>query len=151
MSAVELVLRANVNGLGKRGDVVAVSAGYARNYLVPRGLAMASTPGGAAQAEAMRRARSLKDSKDREASEEIAKVLVSRTITITARAGAGGKLFGSVTNLEIAQAIAEQANVEIDRRSIHLDEHIKTVGEHQVQIRLHGDVEFPVMIDVNAS
>ena len=151
MSNVSLVLRANVNGLGKRGDVVEVSAGYARNYLEPRGLAIKATPGGAAQAEAMRRARTLKDSKDREASEEIAKVLVSRTIAIVSRAGSGGKLFGSVTNQEISAAIAAQANVEIDRRSIHIDDHIKTLGDHQVQIRLHGDVEFPVTVSVTAS
>ena len=107
--------------------------------------------GSASQAEAMRRSRSIKDAKDRESAEEIAKVLVSRTIKVTARAGAGGKLFGSITNVEIAQAIAEQTRVEIDRRSIHLDEHIKTTGTHLVQVRLHGDVEFPVSVDVSAS
>ena len=151
MIDVKMVLRANVSGLGKRGDVVEVSPGYARNFLEPRGLAMKATPGGAAQAESMRRARTVKDAKDRESAEEIAKVLVSRTINVKARAGSGGKLFGSITNHEIADAIAEQAKVEIDRRSIHLDEHIKTVGSHQVQVRLHGDVEFPVTVEVTGS
>ncbi|MFN8049847.1 MAG: 50S ribosomal protein L9 [Acidimicrobiales bacterium] len=151
MIDVKLILRANVAGLGKRGDVVEVSPGYARNFLEPRGLAIKATAGNDAQAEAMRRSRSIKDAKDRESAEEIAKVLVSRTITVKARAGAGGKLFGSITNVEIAHAIAEQANVEVDRKAIHLDEHIKTVGSHQVQVRLHGDVEFPVTVDVSGS
>lgn len=99
----------------------------------------------------MRRSQSIKDAKDRESAEEIAKVLVSRTINVKARSAAGGKLFGSVTNVEIAHAIAEQANVELDRKTIHLDEHIKTTGSHQVQIRLHGDVEFPVTVEVTGS
>ncbi len=116
-----------------------------------RGLAIKATAGGAAQAEAMRRSQSIKDAKDRESAEEIAKVLVSRTINVKARSAAGGKLFGSVTNVEIAHAIAEQANVELDRKTIHLDEHIKTTGSHQVQIRLHGDVEFPVTVEVTGS
>ena len=150
MIDVKLVLRENVAGLGRRGDVVEVSPGYARNYLVPRGLAIKATDGNAAQAEAMRRSQSIKDAKDRESAEEIAKVLVSRTITVSGRAS-GGKLFGSITNTEIAHAIADQANVEIDRKAIHLDEHIKTTGSHQVQIRLHGDVEFPVTVEVSAS
>ena len=151
MSNVQLVLRSNVNGLGKRGDVVEVSAGYARNYLEPRGLAIRATPGGSAQAEAMRRARLLKDSKDREASEEIARLLVSRTISVVSRAGSGGKLFGSVSNQEISQAISAQVGVDIDRRSIHIAEPIKTLGEYQVQVHLHGDVEFPLTVEVSGS
>lgn len=151
MIDVKLLLRANVAGLGRRGDIVEVSPGYARNFLVPRGLAITATEGGAAQAEAMRRSQSIKDAKDRESAEEIAKQLVSRTINVKARSASGGKLFGSVTNIEIAHAILEQAGVEIDRKSIHLDEHIKTTGSHQVQIRLHGDVEFPVTVEVNGS
>lgn len=151
MIDVKLLLRANVAGVGRRGDIVEVSPGYARNFLVPRGLAIAATPGGAAQAEAMRKSQNLKDAKDRESAEEIAKTLVSRTINITARSASGGKLFGSVSSVEIAQAIADQANVELDRKSIHLDEHIKTTGSHQVQIRLLGGVEFPVTVEVTGS
>lgn len=151
MIDVKVILRDNVSGLGKRGDIVTVSPGYVRNFLEPRGLAIKASAGNEAQAEAMRRSRSVKDAKDRESAEEIAKVLVSRTITVKARAGGGGKLFGSITNVEIAQAIAEQAGVELDRKSIHLDEHIKTIGTHQVQVRLHGDVEFPVTVDVSGS
>lgn len=103
MIDVKLLLRENVAGLGRRGDIVEVSPGYARNFLEPRGLAIKATAGGAAQAEAMRRSQSIKDAKDRESAEEIAKVLVSRTINVKARSAAGGKLFGSVTNVEIAR------------------------------------------------
>ena len=149
MTPVSLILRGDVAGLGKRGDVVEVTAGYARNFLVPRGLAMKATPGAQAQAEAMRRARGIKDAKDRESAEEIAKVLVSKVISISAKAGSGGKLFGSVNAHEIADAIQSQANVELDRRSVHIAEHIKTSGTHSVQIRIHGDVEFPLTIQVN--
>lgn len=148
MINVKLVLRENVDGLGKRGDVVEVSPGYARNYLIPKGYAIKATAGTEAQAEAMRRAAAVKDARLREQAEEVAKGLVSRTITIKARAGAGGKLFGSVTQSEIVAAIAEQAGVEIPRKAVRLDEHIKQTGDYSVQIRLHHDVEFPVSVQV---
>ena len=90
MTAVKVILRADVDGLGKRGDIVEVAKGYARNFLEPRDLAFPATEGATAQAKAMRRARDLKDAKDREGAEEIAKVLVARTIEISARAGGGG-------------------------------------------------------------
>lgn len=148
MIDVKLVLRENVDGLGKRGDVVEVSPGYARNYLEPRGLAFKATSGTEAQASAMRRSASIKDARAREQAEEIAKGLVTRTITIKARAGAGGKLFGSITQSEIVAAIAEQANVDVPRKAVRLDEHIKQTGDHSVQVRLHHDVEFPVSVKV---
>jgi large subunit ribosomal protein L9 len=151
MTDVQLILRSDVPGLGKRGEVVVVSPGYARNYLVPRGMAIKSTPGAEGQAEAMRRARMLRDAKDREASQEVAKVLVPKTILITARTGGGGKLFGSVTASDIADAIAAQTPAVVDKRAIHLNEHIKTTGPHAVQVRLPGDVEFPVNIEVTGS
>lgn len=151
MTPVSLILRGDVAGLGKRGDVVEVSAGYARNFLVPRGLAMKATAGAQAQAEAMRRARGIKDAKDREVAEEIARILVSKVITVNAKAGAGGKLFGSVGVPEIVAAVGAQTRVELDRRSVHLAEHIKSSGTHTAQIQLHGDVEFPLTIEVNPS
>ena len=142
MIPVKLILRSNVDGLGKRGDVVEVAPGYARNYL--------ASEGALAQAEQMRRTRMLKDAKDRESAEEIAKVLVPTTITLKARAGGGGKLFGSVSAADVVAAIAAQTRIEIDRRKVRVTDHIKTTGEHQVQIRLHSDVEFPVTVSVAA-
>lgn len=150
MSAVKVILRSDVSGLGKRGDIVEVSKGYVRNFLEPRGLAMAATPGAEAQASAMRRSRDVKDAAQRESAEEVAKVLVARTIEVTARAGGGGRLFGSVTNTEIAEAILAQTGLEVDRKDIHLDEHIKEVGTHQATARLHADVQFPITVEVVA-
>jgi len=150
VSAVRVILRADVSGLGKRGDIVEVSKGYARNFLAPRSLALPATDGAAAQAAAMRRARDLKDAKDREGAEEIAKVLVARTIEIPAKVGSGGRLFGSVTTTEVAEAVASQTGIELDRRVLHLDEHIKELGTHHVVARLHADVQFPITIEVVA-
>lgn len=150
MTDVKVVLRADVAGLGKRGDIVEVAKGYARNYLEPRRLAFPATEGARQQAEAMRRARDLKDAKDREAAEEVARVLVARTIEVTARAGQGGRLFGSVTAGDVVEAVAAQTGIELDRRALQLEEHIKTVGTHQVTARLHADVQFPITVEVVA-
>jgi large subunit ribosomal protein L9 len=146
-----MLLRGDVDGVGKKGDIVEVAPGFARNFLVPRGLALAATPGVEAQAESMRRKRMLKDAKDRESAEEIAKVLVPKVINISARAAEGGKLFGSITSTEIVDAVRTSTGIELDRRSVQLDEHIKTLGTHMVQVRLHADVEFPVTVEVAAS
>jgi large subunit ribosomal protein L9 len=147
---MKVVLREDLAQVGKKGDIIDVADGYARNYLVPKGLAFAATAGVEAQATAMRRGRDLRDANDRAAAEEVAKTLVPKVITIAHRAGAEGKLFGSVTTTEIADAIAAQAGVEIDRRKLHLDEPIKTLGQHLVPAKLHADVEFPVTVDIVA-
>ena len=151
MTDVKVILRSDVDGLGKRGDIVEVSKGYARNFLAPRDLAFPATDGAEAQAKAMRRARDLKDAKDREGAEEIAKVLVARTIEIQARAGDGGRLFGSVTTTEVADAVAAQTGIALDRRDLHMDEHIKELGTHRVTARLHSDVQFPITVEVVAN
>ena len=148
MTDLKVILRSDVSGLGKRGDIVEVSKGYVRNFLEPRGLAFAATEGAVAQAGAMRRSRDVKDAKDRESSEAIAKVLVPRSIEVTAKAGPTGRLFGSVTEAEIADAILAQTGIVLDRRDIHLDEHIKEVGTHQATARLHTDVQFPITLEV---
>jgi len=147
---MKVVLRADLDQVGKKGDIIDVADGYARNFLVPKGLAFAATAGVEAQATAMRRGRDLRDASDRAAAEEVARTLVPRVITIAHRAGAEGKLFGSVTTTEIAEAIATQAGVEIDRRKLHLDEPIKTLGQHLVPAKLHADVEFPVTVEIIA-
>jgi large subunit ribosomal protein L9 len=145
---VNVILRADLSGVGKRGDIVEVADGYARNFLVPRGLAMKASPGAATQAASMRRSRDVRDAADRAAAEEIATKLVPTRITITARAGSEGRLFGSVTALDIAEAVQAQTGIEIDRRLLRLDEPIKALGEFTVPARLHADVEFPISIDV---
>jgi large subunit ribosomal protein L9 len=144
---VKVILRADLAGVGKRGDIVEVSDGHARNYLLPQHLAIRATEGATNQAKAMRRARDLRDAADRESAQTIATALVAKTIVIPAKAGAEGKLFGSVTTGDIAQAIHAQANISIDRKKLHA-EPIKSLGIHSVSVKLHTDVEFPVSIEV---
>ena len=141
------ILRSDLSGVGKRGDIVEVSNGHARNYLLPKGLALVATDGAVSQATSMRRARDLRDAADRESAQTIASVLVAKTIVITSKAGAEGKLYGSVTTSDIAQAIHEQANISIDRRKLHVDP-IKTLGTYSVSVKLHSDVQFPVTLEV---
>lgn len=145
---MRVVLHEGVSGLGNRGDLVDVSDGYGRNYLIPQGKAQLATAGVEAQAETMRKSWALKNAKDREAGEEIAKLLVARSITIPARAGSGGKLFGSITTADIATAITEQTEVVLDRKMLKLEEAIRTVGTHMVTAQPHTDVQFPVTVEV---
>jgi len=147
---MKVILRTDMEGLGKRGDIVEVADGHARNFLLPKGKALKATPGAVEQAARMRRARDLRDASDREAATTIATTLVPKIINVTAKAGAEGKLFGSVTTADIAAAVKEQTNIELDRKSIHLDEAIKTLGEHMATVSLHADVSFPLRIEVVA-
>jgi large subunit ribosomal protein L9 len=148
VSVAKVILRADVDGVGKRGDICEVSNGYARNFLLPRGLAIKASDGAVNQAASMRRARDLRDAADRSAAEEVARTLVARTITISAKAGAEGKLYGSVTSADVVSAVAEQAGVELDRRQLQLAEPLKALGSHQVPVKLHSDVQFPITVDV---
>lgn len=148
---MRLILRADVDGVGNKGDVVEVSNGYGRNFLLPRGLAFKATEGAKAQADAMKRARDVRDAAARQAAQEVAKKLVSSPVSITARVGGDGRLFGSITTADIAAAIHDQTGVEIDRKQLTLDEPIKALGTHLVPAKLHTDVEFPVTVEVVTS
>jgi large subunit ribosomal protein L9 len=147
---MKVVLRSDVDGVGRRGDIVSVAGGFARNYLLPQGRAIVATEGVTQQASAMRRARDLKEARDREAAQAQATILAGALITITARAGATGRLFGSVSAADVATAVREQKGVEIDRRHIELDEPIKAVGSHDVPVVLFGDIATVVTVDVVA-
>jgi large subunit ribosomal protein L9 len=149
--SVRVILRHDVDTVGKRGDIVEVAAGYARNFLFPKGLAINASPGAESQAASMRRARDVKDARDRGAAEEIATRLVPSVITVKAKAGSEGRLFGSVTASDVAEAVQAQTGIELERRRIHLDEPIKSIGTHQVVAKLHSDVEFPITVEVVAS
>jgi large subunit ribosomal protein L9 len=144
---MKVILRSDRKGLGKRGDIVEVSEGFARNFLFPKGHAIVASDGAVAQAAAMRRARDLRDANDRDAARTVATALVSKTITIKVKAGAEGRLFGSVTAADVAAAIEQQTKIVIDRKQLHVD-HIKTTGTHQVSAKLHHDVEFPITVEV---
>ena len=148
---MKLLLRSDVDGVGKKGDVVDVSDGYGRNFLVPKGFAIAATKGIDAQASAMRRSRDVKDAADRGAAEEVAKSLVPTVITIAAKAGPEGRLFGSVTAADVVDAVRQQTGIELDRRALNLDEHIKETGSHAVAVKLHSDVQFQISLEVKAS
>jgi large subunit ribosomal protein L9 len=148
---MKIVLRDDVENLGYKGDVVDVADGYARNYLVPRGLAMKATKGVVAQAEAMRRNRAAKEARDVEAAQTQAARLEGARIEIPARAGEGGKLFGSVTATDVADAIQAQRGIEVDRRRVGLDEPVKELSEVDVKVKLHTDVEATVTVVVVAA
>ena len=147
---MKIVLREDVDHLGHKGDLLEVADGYARNFLVPRGLAMKATKGVVAQAEAMRRNRSARDARDRSAAEDLAGRLVGAPIRVGVRAGEGGKLFGSVTSADVADAVRAQTAVDVDRRSIELPEPIKELGTAEIPVRLHPDVTATLLVEVVA-
>jgi large subunit ribosomal protein L9 len=148
---MKVVLRSDVDNVGKRGDLVDVSDGFARNFLIPGGQAIAATPGIQSQADSMRRRRDIADSKEREAAEVVARTLVPTVISIKARAGAEGKLFGSVTPADIVAAVQAQTGIDLDRRKLGHHEAIKNVGTHEVPVQLHADVKFQITLEVTPS
>jgi len=148
---MRVLLRGDVAGIGRRGDIVNVSDGYARNFLFPTGQALKATDGIEGQATSMRRARDLRIAQDEQAARTQAESLTGVTITIAARAAANGRLFGSVAAAEIAHALEAQTSVEVDRDSIVLSEPIKSVGLVEVPIRLFGDLSVSVSVEVTAA
>ena len=147
---MKIVLREDVDTLGRKGDLVEVADGYARNYLVPRGLAMKATKGVVAQAESMRRNRQAREVRDRTAAEELAGRLNAAPLTVGARAGEAGKLFVSVTTADIVAALLDSTGIEIDRRAMTLDDPIRELGEFEVPVRLHPEVVVPLVVTVVA-
>ena len=144
---MQVILRNDIDGLGKRGDIVDVADGYARNFLLPKGHGIKASAGAVEQAAKMRKARDLRDASDREAATTVASTLVPKVITLTAKAH-DGKLFGSIHDAEIVAAVAEQTGIEIDRKAIVIDEPIRTLGQHQVKANLHPEVSFPITLDI---
>jgi large subunit ribosomal protein L9 len=147
---MKVVLREDLDKVGNRGDIVEVANGYARNYLIPRNKAILATKGITAQAASMRAARDRADAKNRQAAEERARKLVGTMVRIEARAGSEGKLFGSVANAEIVDALTAQS-IEIDRRMIEMHEPIRTLGIHSVPVKLHSEVHVSIEVEVVAA
>ncbi len=137
---MKLILTQEVTGLGAPGDVVEVAGGYGRNYLVPRGLAMRWTRGAEKQIELIKRARSAREIRGLDDAKEAAGRLASLHVQLQTRAGSGGRLFGSVSPSDIADAVKAAGGPELDRRRIEIKNPIKTVGAHQVTVRLHPEV-----------
>ena len=147
---MKVVLAQDVDKLGRKGDVVAVAEGYARNYLVPKGFARRATKGTLREAEHMRRAREEAERRRKEEAASRVGVLASQPIYISARSGEGGRLFGSVTKADIARAIHEQLEEVVDRHDVRLDEPIRNLGTHQVEVHLHEEVNGLVTVEVIA-
>jgi large subunit ribosomal protein L9 len=137
---MKLILTQEVTGLGAPGDVVEVAGGYGRNYLVPRGLAMHWTRGAEKQIELIKRARSVRDIRGLGDARDTASRLASLDVRLQTRAGGGGRLFGSVSPADIAAAVKAAGGPELDRRRIEIKNPIKTVGAHQVTVKLHPEV-----------
>jgi large subunit ribosomal protein L9 len=148
---MKLILTQEVTGLGTPGDVVEVKAGYGRNYLVPRRLAMPWTRGSEQQIEMIKRARSAREIRSLDDAKQAASRLSGLRVRLQTRAGSGGRLFGSISTADIVAAVKTAGGPELDRRKIEVRNPIKTIGSHQVAVRLHPEVSASLDIEVAAS
>ena len=145
---MKIILQREVEKLGVPGDVVNVADGYARNFLVPRGLAIPASKGAVRHAESLRRAHEDRVAKGRAEAEALAERISGSPIKVRAKAGEGGRLFGSVTAADLADELERQTGEIIDRRMIHLEEPIRSVGVHEVRIHLHPEVNAPISVEI---
>ncbi len=147
---MKLILTQEVSGLGAPGDVVEVKAGYGRNYLVPRSLAMPWTRGSEQQIEMIKRGRAAREIRSLDDAREAAGRLAGLRVRLEKRAGGGGRLFGSISTADIAAAVRNAGGPELDRRKIEITNPIKTIGAHQVAVRLHPEVSATIDVEVAA-
>jgi large subunit ribosomal protein L9 len=145
---MKLILQQEVSGLGAAGDVVEVKDGYGRNYLIPRGAAIRWTRGAEKQIESIRRARESREIRDISTAEQVQTQLEQLDVNLQVRAGEAGRLFGAVTPADIAGAVKSSGGPEVDKRRIEVGNPIKTLGVHQVSIRLHDDVSATINLNV---
>jgi len=146
---IELILREDVKTLGRAGEMVRVKPGYARNYLLPQGLAFEATEGNKKRIAAESKARTSRDQAEKTEAQKVATTLSDVTLNLSGKAGEEGKLFGSITSQDVADALA-RAGHTVDKRRIELDHPIKTIGEHTVTIRLHPAVHAQLRVSVVA-
>ena len=147
MANMSIILTQDVDKLGRAGEIVSVKPGYGRNYLLPRGLGLLATRGNVAQLEHHRRAIAREQAKIREQHEALAKQLSGTKVSIARKAGKDEKLFGSVTNKDIVEALAAQ-NIVLDRKVVHLGDPIKATGEHAVEVRFSAEVTASLTVNV---
>jgi len=145
---MKLILTQEVSGLGGPGDVVEVKDGYGRNYLVPRGVAIRWTRGGEKQVESIRRGRQVREVRDLSHAESLKKELEGLSVSVPVRAGSGGRLFGAVTVADLVEAISKAGGPAVDKRRVEVGNPIKTVGSHQITVRLHPEVVATVDVAV---
>src|SRR5689334_9835120 len=137
---MKVILTQEITGLGTPGDIVEVKPGFGRNYLLPQGFAIPWTKGGEKQVTSIKRARSAREIRDLGHANEVRGQLEALKVALTVRAGAGGRLFGSVTPGEVQEAVRAAGGPDLDKRRIELPGHIKAVGQYQVSVRLHPEV-----------
>ncbi|MEI7642087.1 MAG: 50S ribosomal protein L9 [Actinomycetes bacterium] len=145
---MKLILTREVNGLGQPGDVVTVADGYARNFLLPNGNAIAWSQGGEKQIQGIRRARTAREIRDLDHAKQIKSSLEANDITVKVKVGSEGRLFGSVTDKDVAASIKAAVGVDVDRHRIKMDKHIKLVGKYVAKVSLQGSVVAEVTVDV---
>jgi large subunit ribosomal protein L9 len=148
---MKIILQRPVDKLGAPGDIVEVADGYARNYLMPRGLAVKATKGGVKHVDSLKRAHTARTNEAKAEAEQVASRLAGTPIKIAAHAGEEGKLFGSVTASDIAEAIDKQSGIRVDRHDVHLDEPIRSIGTHEVRVHLFAEVDPVVSVEVESS
>ena len=147
---MKVLLRSDVKGIGRRGDIVNVSSGHARNFLLPNDLAIVANSGTIAQAEVMRKSREQQIAADRESARLVAASLSTTVIKIAAKAGNEGRLFGSINAVEIAKAVLDQTGVTIDRKNIQVEAPLRQLGEHSVSAEIFADVVATLKLEIVA-
>ncbi|MDR0963171.1 MAG: 50S ribosomal protein L9 [Clostridium sp.] len=145
---MKVILLKDEKNLGKQGDLVEINDGYARNYVLPRKIALEATPANLNELKLQKERQAQKEKKILEAAQETSKQLENHAITITMKAGESGKVFGSISTKEIAEAYKTQHNIDVDKKKIQLAENIKTYGNHEVMIKLHPKVNATLKIQV---
>jgi large subunit ribosomal protein L9 len=145
---VKVILQKDVKNLGKKGDVLEVAEGYGRNFLLPRGLAVEANAGNLRQIEQQKKAEAAKNTRELKQAQAVAEKLSGKGLTIRARVGGAGKLFGSITSQELADQLKEQLAVDIDKRKIDLKEPIKSLGSYSVTARIHPEVHVTFKVEV---
>jgi large subunit ribosomal protein L9 len=151
MPKVEVILTHPIVGLGAESDQVKVASGFARNYLLPHGLAIPLTQGNKRRLEVLRKRRAEREAHEFNAMTELAKSLAKMTLIIAVKTGDDGKMFGSVTNGTIADELKKQFDVMLEKRKIHIEKPIKGLGEHEIDMRLHAEVHTKLKVIVNSS
>jgi len=145
---MKLILTQEVSSLGAPGDVVEVKDGYGRSYLMPRGFAIRWTKGAEKQIDSIKKARSVRDVRDLGHADEIKSQLEALTVRVPAQAGSTGRLFGAVTVADIVAAVKAAGGPDIDKRRIQVDQPIKAIGPHEVQVKVHDEVQARLSLDV---
>ncbi len=145
---MKLILTQEVDGLGSAGDIVEVKNGYGRNYLVPRGVAVRWTKGGQKQVDSIKAARASRSVRDQGHAAELQSKLQAQPVDLKVRSGAEGRLFGAVTVTDIADVLTEVAGEPVDKRTIVVTNPIKSLGSHQIAVKLHDDVSASVALNV---